>query len=111
MVWMWRVVGLLVGAVDLYVRSELVCGEWYGVGRSVFGRLTIRFDGGPSYPAMVDDLERGLERYGGLVKKGVWLTGEEWVQCVIASDPDADMKILHAIRTLMPASVKANEGV
>lgn len=110
MVRMWKVVRLWIKEIVLFGRFGSARNEVYGVSRSVFGRLSIRFDGGPSYPEMVNDLEQSLLCYGYLIDNGTCFTGEEWIQRIVTSGADADMRKIHAIRTLMPAVMKAGGG-
>lgn len=71
--------------------------------RSALGRLTIRSDGGPCYPQMVDDLESAFRRFGHLVGRGEALTGPEWIDRIAASGQPASVRELDAIRTLLHA--------
>jgi len=108
MVLMWNMVGRWIRDVISLIRPSSKRNEVYTVSRSALGRLSIRFEGGPSYPEVVDDLERALQRYGHLISTGECLTGEEWVQLIVTSGADVDMVAIHAIRTMMPAAIKAN---
>ena len=108
MVSMWNMVGRRIRDVISLRRPSSKRKELYGVSRSALGRLSICFEGGPSYPEMVDDLELALQRYGHLISIGECLTGEEWVQLIVANGTDVDMVAIHAIRTLMPAAIKAD---
>lgn len=108
MVQVWTTVGRWVRDVISLRRPSSKRNEVYGVSRSALGRLSIRFEGGPSYPEMVDDLEWALQRYGHLISTGECLTGEEWVQLIVTNGAGVDMVAIHAIRTLMPAAIKAD---
>lgn len=110
MVQIWTTVGRWVREVASLRLSSSIHNETYGVKRSTWGRLSIRFEGGPSYPDMVDDLERASQRYGHLISNGACLTGEDWIQLIVASGGDIDMVAIHAIRTLIPAAMKAGGG-
>ncbi|MBB3105220.1 hypothetical protein [Azomonas macrocytogenes] len=73
----------------------------YMISRSVWGRLSIRFDGGPFYPEMVNDLESAFKRFGHLVEHGEELSGAQWAYRIIASGQSVTAAELNAIRTLL----------
>ena len=50
--------------------------------RSRFGRLSICFDGGCSYPAMINVLSAVFKRYGRLVRFGEQLSAQGWIDRV-----------------------------
>lgn len=52
----------------------------FGVRRSFVGWLSVRFDGGPYYPEMVEALRGMVAEYGHLVRRGERLTAFEWLQ-------------------------------
>jgi len=54
----------------------------YVIERSRIGRLSIGFDGGCSYPAMINVLRAVFERYGRLVRFGEQLSAQGWLDRV-----------------------------
>ncbi|KQQ49894.1 hypothetical protein ASF84_22060 [Pseudomonas sp. Leaf127] len=73
----------------------------FGISRSRLGWLKVRFDGGPSYPDMVDVLKGMVEQYGYLVRRGERLSGVEWIKRILescAQVPDVQMR---SVSTLM----------
>jgi hypothetical protein len=69
--------------------------------RSTSGRLSIYFDAGCCYPAMVDDLQAAFMRFGCLVGVGEELSGSEWLARIGAHGSEALPAEVNAIRTLM----------
>lgn len=59
------------------------------------------FDGGPSYPEMVDTLQRMRDEYGYLVERSEKLTASEWLQRINASGVSLTMTQLASVETLM----------
>ncbi len=73
----------------------------FGISRSRFGRLRVRFDGGPSYSEMVDTLQKLCGLYGHLVKRGENLTASEWLQRINANGARLTLDELASVETLM----------
>ncbi|MEC6744506.1 hypothetical protein KH389_01490 [Pseudomonas qingdaonensis] len=73
----------------------------FGISRSRVGRLRVLFDGGPSYPEMIDTLQTMRDEYGHLVKRGEKLTASEWLQRINASGARLTLAQLAAVETLM----------
>lgn len=73
----------------------------FGIGRSRLGYLRVLFDGGPSYPEMIDALQAMRDEYGHLVKRGEKLTASEWLQRIDASGARLTLAQLTAVETLM----------
>lgn len=76
--------------------------DCYGLSRSVLGWLSIRFEGGPSYPEMINQLKIARQRYGHLIQIGETVRGDEWIERIQLVDPAPDAHLIHAIRTLLP---------
>lgn len=72
-----------------------------GISRSRIGWLSVRFDGGPSYPEMVAILKEMVDQYGGLVKRGERISGYEWLRRIDQRSVQATDAQRHAIQTLM----------
>lgn len=75
----------------------------YVIRRSALGRLSIRFDGGPSYPEMVNDLKGAFERCGHVVRLGEELSGVEWARLITDSGVFISADELNAVLTLLPS--------
>lgn len=75
--------------------------EGFGISRSCLGRLRVRFEGGPSYPAMVETLEGIVKRYGYLVRCGETISGSAWIQRIDQSGGHISDLEIRAIQTLM----------
>lgn len=75
----------------------------HGIKRSAMGRLSIRFDGGPSYPAMVNDLKAAFERCGHVVRQSEELSGAEWARRITDSGVFISEDELNAVLTLLPS--------
>lgn len=73
----------------------------FGIKRSFFGWLSVRFSGGPSYPQMVEVLQAMAEEYGHLIKRGECLSGAEWLHRISASGTEITLPQLSAVETLM----------
>lgn len=73
----------------------------FGISRSRLGWLKVRFDGGPSYPVMVDVLERMVEQYGYLVRRGERLSGTEWIERILESCAQVSDVQMRSVSTLM----------
>lgn len=73
----------------------------FGISRSRLGWLSVRFDGGPTYPEMVETLEGMVALHGHLVRRGERISGPEWLQRISDSGVPADESKIKAIRTLM----------
>lgn len=73
----------------------------FGISRSRFGWLSVRFDGGPSYPEMVETLEGMVALHGHLVRRGESISGPEWLQRIDHSGVSAEESQIKAIQTLM----------
>lgn len=73
----------------------------FGISRSCLGRLRVLFDGGPSYPEMVDTLQKMCGEYGHLVKRGEKLTASKWLQRIKASGARLTLAQLTSVSTLM----------
>ena len=54
-------------------------GKGHFIKRSWTGWLSIRFDGGCSYPSMVESLKAVYQRYGYLVRLGESLSAQCWI--------------------------------
>lgn len=72
-----------------------------GIKRSWLGWLSVRFDGGPYYPEMLDSLQQAVIQFGGLVRRGENLTGTEWLQRIHDAGGCITSTQLLAIETLM----------
>ena len=59
--------------------STARAGSGHVIGRSRFGWLSICFDGGCSYPAMINVLKVVFKRYGRLVRFGEQLCAQGWL--------------------------------
>lgn len=79
--------------------QRYVCDFW--IGRSRLGRLSIRFDGGPSYTEMIDALKEAVELHGPLVKRGDKISGSEWLRRIDQNDVRITKRHRRAIQTLM----------
>lgn len=73
----------------------------FGIRRSRLGRISVRFDGGPSYLEMVATLKEMVDRYGYCVKRGEGLSGSEWLRRIEQSDMRITERQRQAIQTLM----------
>lgn len=73
----------------------------FGISRSRVGSLRVLFDGGPSYPEMIDTLQVMRDEYGYLVKRGEKLTASEWLHRISASGVRLTLAQLAAVETLM----------
>ncbi|HCE6397455.1 MULTISPECIES: hypothetical protein [unclassified Pseudomonas] len=73
----------------------------FGISRSRLGWLKVRFDGGPSYPDMVDVLKGMVAQYGYLVRRGERLSGAEWTERILGSSAQVSDVQMHSIITLM----------
>lgn len=93
--------------------------QWYGRGRlssaqphryvirrSAFGRVSIRFDGGPSYPGMVSDLKSAFETFGHVVRHCEELSGAEWARRIASTGGFITTDELNAVLTLLPSPVQ-----
>lgn len=72
----------------------------FGISRSRLGWLSIRFDGGPSYPQMVARLKDMVDQYGYLVSRGEGISGADWLQRIEASGAVVTEHNMQVIRTL-----------
>ncbi len=59
-----------------------LAGNGHVIGRSRLGWLSICFDGGCSYPAMILVLQAVFKRYGRLVRLGEQLSAQDWLKRV-----------------------------
>ena len=73
----------------------------FGIKRSFFGWLSVRFSGGPSYPQMVEVLQAMAGEHGHLIKRGECLSGSEWLYRISASGAEITGPQLSAVETLM----------
>lgn len=73
----------------------------FGIRRSRLGWLSVRFDGGPSYPEMVALLKEMVEQYGHCVKRGEGLSGSEWLSRIEQDGRRITECQRQAIQTLM----------
>lgn len=73
----------------------------FGISRSRLGWLSVRFDGGPSYPEMVESLKEIVDRHGHLVKRGDKISGSEWLRRIDQSNVRVTERQRQAIQTLM----------
>ncbi|MHA6192895.1 hypothetical protein ACX3YG_00685 [Pseudomonas wadenswilerensis] len=73
----------------------------FGISRSRFGWLSVRFDGGASYLAMVDTLKEMADQHGHLVRRGEKLSGAEWLRRIGQSGVQLSEHQLRTVRTLM----------
>lgn len=73
----------------------------FGISRSRLGRLSVRFDGGPSYPEMVDVLQDMVNQYGYLVRRSERLSGEEWIERILETNTQVSALQTLSIKTLM----------
>lgn len=71
------------------------------ISRSKFGRLRIRFDGGCSYPTMLDSLHAVYKRTGGLIAPGETLSGPDWINRIIENGYPISDQERTSILTLM----------
>lgn len=69
--------------------------------RSKFGRLTVRFDGGCSYPSMIESLKLVFRRFGHLVVIREKLSGQGWAERIVESGHSLSDEEVEAILTLM----------
>ncbi|PPS64414.1 hypothetical protein CR917_03505 [Pseudomonas sp. BRM28] len=76
----------------------------FGISRSRLGWLSVRFDGGPSYPEMVATLKEMIDRYGHCVKRGEGLSGSEWLSRIEQGGMRITECQKQAIQTLMECS-------
>lgn len=73
----------------------------FWISRSRLGWLSVRFEGGPFYPEMVETLKEMVDKYGGLVKRGDRISGSEWLRRIDQRNvPITDLQ-RRAIKTLM----------
>lgn len=79
--------------------GRTACGFW--ISRSRLGWLRVRFDGGPSYPEMVESLKEMVDRHGHLVKRGDKISGPEWLRRIDQSDVRTTESQRRAIQTLL----------
>lgn len=82
-------------------RSGRESAREFGISRSRWGWLMVRFDGGPSYPEMVETLREMVERYGDLVKRGENLSGSQWILRIEQKGSHISEPQIQAVRTLM----------
>lgn len=75
--------------------------ESHSIQRSSLGRLTIRFEGGSSYPAMVESLKGVFRRSGYLIARGESLSGPHWVKRMLEGGLSISKEEVEAVRTLM----------
>ncbi|MBD8791500.1 hypothetical protein IFR09_18255 [Pseudomonas syringae] len=80
---------------------QRIAASHYGISRSRLGWLKVRFDGGPSYTVMVDVLERMVEQYGYLVRRGERLSGAEWIERILESRAQVTDAQKRSVSTLM----------
>ncbi|EFW78488.1 hypothetical protein [Pseudomonas savastanoi] len=73
----------------------------FGISRSRLGWLKVRFDGGPSYPDMVDVLKEMVGQYGYLVRSGERLSGAEWIERILESRAQVSDVQIRSASTLM----------
>lgn len=73
----------------------------FGISRSRLGWLSVRFDGGPSYPEMVAALKEMVDNYGNLVKRGESLLGTEWLRRIDQTSGRTTERQKLAVQTLM----------
>lgn len=83
------------------VGSEPHAEGGFGIRRSRLGWLSVRFDGGPSYPEMVATLKDMVARYGHCIKRGEGLSGSEWLRRIEQGDVRITERQRQAIQTLM----------
>lgn len=69
--------------------------------RSRFGILTIRFDGGCSYPSMIEFLKLLSRRFGHLIVLREKLSGQGWADRIVESGHSLSGEEVEAILTLM----------
>lgn len=81
--------------------SEQPAASEFGISRSRFGWLSVRFDGGASYLAMVDTLKEMADQHGHLVRRGEKISGAEWLRRIGQSDVQLSEHHLRTVRTLM----------
>lgn len=86
---------------DENVGSERLDARDFGISRSRLGWLSVRFDGGPYYPAMLETLREMAELHGHLVRRGEKISGLEWIQRVNQSGARVTEQQMLAIGTLM----------
>lgn len=75
------------------------CDFW--ISRSRLGWLSVRFDGGPCYPEMVESLKEMVDRYGHLIKRGDKISGSEWLRRIERGNARITNRERQAIHTLM----------
>lgn len=68
--------------MDMTIKDFKRPGCGHVIGRSRLGRLSIGFDGGCSYPAMINVLRAVFKRYGRLVRFGEQLSAQDWIDRV-----------------------------
>lgn len=81
-------------------RQEIAASQFV-ISRSRLGWLKVRFDGGPSYPVMVDLLKGMVEQYGYLVRRGERLSGAEWIERIRDSCAQVSDIQIRSVSTLM----------
>lgn len=84
--------------------SERLDARDFGISRSRVGLLNVRFDGGPSYPEMVESLKEMVDRHGSLVKRGDRISGAEWLRRIDQSNVRITERQRQAIQTLMQSN-------
>lgn len=80
---------------------QRIAARQFGISRSHLGWLKVRFDGGPSYPVMVDALQMMVEQYGYLVRRGERLSGAEWIERILHSCAQVSDIQMRSVSTLM----------
>lgn len=73
----------------------------FGISRSRLGWLSVRFDGGPSYPEMVATLKQMADQYGYLIRRGEKVSGGEWLQRINEAGARLTECQMRAVQTLM----------
>lgn len=73
----------------------------FRISRSRFGWLSVRFDGGPSYPEMVATLKQMADQYGYLIRRGEKVSGGEWLQRINEAGARLTECQIQTVRTLM----------
>lgn len=82
-------------------RSGRQAAHNFGISRSRLGWLSVRFEGGPSYPEMVDMLKEMVDRFGGLVNRGERISGSEWLRRIDESSKRITERQRQMVHTLM----------
>lgn len=75
----------------------------YRIKRSIFGRCSVRFTGGPVYEDMVDELRQLTKTFGKLLRRWEVLSGPQWIARIkkAASDHPLASRAIAVIWTLM----------